>query len=135
MYLITSLLIILLATVLKCVMITFWRFFDIPTSVLPSIRSSSEIYGKLVSGPLAGVPISGVCIIISMYKIILNVCTHTIWGQSYLAPFKNVFSSFFRSVWGTSSQHLLVNCVSRKVKLKIRKFVVSVLFVSIFRKW
>ena len=26
-----------------------FRFFDIPMSVLPAVRSSSEIYGKLVS--------------------------------------------------------------------------------------
>ena len=26
-----------------------FRFFDIPMSVLPDVRSSSEIYGKLVS--------------------------------------------------------------------------------------
>ncbi|CAH3186733.1 unnamed protein product [Porites evermanni] len=35
------------------------KFFDIPMSVLPDVRSSSEIYGKLVEGPLSGVPISG----------------------------------------------------------------------------
>ena len=37
----------------------FCRFFDIPFSVLPEIRSSSEIYGYLTSGSLRGVPISG----------------------------------------------------------------------------
>ncbi|XP_076438724.1 glycerol kinase 3-like isoform X2 [Babylonia areolata] len=36
------------------------RFFEIPKSVLPEIRSSSEIYGKMDSGPLKGVPISGI---------------------------------------------------------------------------
>lgn len=35
------------------------KFFDIPMSVLPTVRSSSEIYGTLVGGPLSGVPISG----------------------------------------------------------------------------
>ncbi|KAG0424847.1 hypothetical protein HPB47_027948, partial [Ixodes persulcatus] len=35
------------------------NFFGVPMSVLPSIRSSSEIYGMLCDGPLAGVPISG----------------------------------------------------------------------------
>lgn len=36
------------------------RFFDIPKSVLPEIRSSSEVYGHLTSGALKGVPISGI---------------------------------------------------------------------------
>ncbi|KAL4717437.1 hypothetical protein ACJJTC_000586 [Scirpophaga incertulas] len=35
------------------------KFFEVPKSVLPDIRSSSEIYGYISSGPLAGVPISG----------------------------------------------------------------------------
>nr|KAG5703569.1 hypothetical protein BaRGS_000954 [Batillaria attramentaria] len=36
------------------------RFFDIPKAVLPEIRSSSEVYGKMASGPLQGYPISGI---------------------------------------------------------------------------
>ncbi|KAK7086368.1 hypothetical protein SK128_004638 [Halocaridina rubra] len=36
------------------------KFFGIPMSILPEIRSSSEIYGYIGRGPLAGVPISGV---------------------------------------------------------------------------
>ncbi|XP_065199681.1 glycerol kinase 3-like [Planococcus citri] len=35
------------------------RFFDIPSEILPKIRSSSEIYGYIVEGLLHGVPISG----------------------------------------------------------------------------
>lgn len=34
-------------------------FFDIPKDLLPKVRSSSEIYGLMKSGELAGVPISG----------------------------------------------------------------------------
>ncbi|XP_028727679.1 glycerol kinase-like [Peromyscus leucopus] len=34
-------------------------FFKIPMSILPRIRSSSEIYGLMKIGPLGGVPISG----------------------------------------------------------------------------
>lgn len=37
-----------------------FRFFNIPMSVLPEIRSSSEIYGYVTEGPLLGIPISGV---------------------------------------------------------------------------
>ncbi|XP_069164684.1 glycerol kinase isoform X2 [Procambarus clarkii] len=36
------------------------KFFNIPMSILPEIRSSSEIYGYITKGPLLGVPISGV---------------------------------------------------------------------------
>ncbi|XP_070548110.1 glycerol kinase-like isoform X2 [Ptychodera flava] len=36
------------------------KFFDIPKSVLPEIRSSAEVYGTLKGGPLTGLPISGV---------------------------------------------------------------------------
>ncbi|KAG6454184.1 hypothetical protein O3G_MSEX008547 [Manduca sexta] len=35
------------------------RFFEVPKSVLPEIKSSSEIYGYISDGPLKGVPISG----------------------------------------------------------------------------
>ncbi|MEU6563202.1 glycerol kinase GlpK [Nocardia nova] len=34
--------------------------FDIPVSLLPQIRSSSEVYAKITSGPLAGVPVAGI---------------------------------------------------------------------------
>lgn len=36
------------------------KVFNIPMSVLPEIRSSSEIYGYLTESALRGVPISGV---------------------------------------------------------------------------
>ncbi|XP_069746259.1 glycerol kinase 3 isoform X3 [Narcine bancroftii] len=35
------------------------KFFDIPMSILPAVRSSSEIYGLMKCGRLAKVPISG----------------------------------------------------------------------------
>lgn len=41
-------------------------FFQIPSSILPQIRSSSEIYGYIQDDILHGVPISGV------YNIFLN---------------------------------------------------------------
>ncbi len=34
--------------------------FDIPKAMLPRICSSSEVYGKVAAGPLAGVPIAGI---------------------------------------------------------------------------
>lgn len=39
---------------------TLCRYFDIPMQMLPEIKSSSEIYGKISFGPLTGIPISGV---------------------------------------------------------------------------
>lgn len=35
------------------------KFFGIPSSVLPKIRSSSEIYGSFADGPLKGIRLSG----------------------------------------------------------------------------
>ncbi|NP_001108335.1 glycerol kinase [Bombyx mori] len=35
------------------------RFFEVPKSVLPDIKSSSEVYGYIADGPLKGVPIAG----------------------------------------------------------------------------
>ena len=34
--------------------------FDIPASMLPQIRSSSEVYAEIATGPLAGVPVAGI---------------------------------------------------------------------------
>ena len=38
----------------------FCSFFDVHKAMLPEIRSSAEIYGKIYSGALKGIPISGV---------------------------------------------------------------------------
>ena len=34
--------------------------FEIPASTLPAVKSSSEVYGQAVTGPLKGVPIAGI---------------------------------------------------------------------------
>ncbi|GAA5067801.1 glycerol kinase GlpK [Nocardia callitridis] len=34
--------------------------FDVPESMLPQIRSSSEVYAEISSGPLAGIPVAGI---------------------------------------------------------------------------
>ncbi|XP_026300893.1 glycerol kinase isoform X1 [Apis mellifera] len=39
---------------------TLCRYFDIPMQMLPEIRSSAEIYGKIAIGPLKGITISGI---------------------------------------------------------------------------
>jgi len=36
------------------------EFFDIGKAMLPEIHSSSEVYGKLVDGPLKGLPVAGI---------------------------------------------------------------------------
>ncbi|KAK9891524.1 hypothetical protein WA026_014761 [Henosepilachna vigintioctopunctata] len=35
------------------------KFFDLPVTILPAIKSSSEIYGYISDGPLKGIPICG----------------------------------------------------------------------------
>jgi glycerol kinase len=44
-------------------MIDLNRQLEIPTNILPNIRSSSEIYGHIAEGPMKGVPIAGVPIL------------------------------------------------------------------------
>ncbi|XP_063995156.1 glycerol kinase 3-like isoform X1 [Diachasmimorpha longicaudata] len=39
---------------------TLCRYFDISMKLLPEIRSSSEVYGRITVGPLEGIPISGI---------------------------------------------------------------------------
>ncbi|CAN5147022.1 glycerol kinase GlpK [soil metagenome] len=39
---------------------TLLEAFGVPRKLLPEIRSSSEIYGEVADGPLAGVPIAGI---------------------------------------------------------------------------
>ncbi|WP_225730686.1 MULTISPECIES: glycerol kinase GlpK [unclassified Nocardia] len=34
--------------------------FGVPSSILPQIRSSSEVYAEINSGPLAGIPVAGI---------------------------------------------------------------------------
>ena len=51
------------------------RFFDIPVSILPEIRSSSEIYGYLTKH-LAGIPISGVRYIDIDIEATIKLWTH-----------------------------------------------------------
>lgn len=36
------------------------KFFKIPMSILPKIKSSADFFGNIKSGPLAGIPITGV---------------------------------------------------------------------------
>lgn len=38
-------------------------FFRIPMRMLPKIKSCSEVYGLVHTGPLQGIPIAGVCIL------------------------------------------------------------------------
>lgn len=38
---------------------TLIKFFGLPSTILPTIRSSSEIYGYIKNGPLSTIPISG----------------------------------------------------------------------------
>ena len=41
----------------------FHRFFGVPLSILPQIKSSSENFGKINQGCLKNVPITAVCCI------------------------------------------------------------------------
>jgi glycerol kinase len=59
---------------------TLMKFFDVPANViLPSIKSSSEIYGYMLDGPLKGVPISG-CLGDQQAALVGQGCLHV--GQA-----------------------------------------------------
>ena len=86
--------------------------FDIPMSMLPEIRSSSEVYGEVASGPLAGVPIAGV----------LGDQQAATFGQACLSPgeAKNTYGTgnFLLLNTGTdpvSSEHGLLTTVCYRI--------------------
>jgi glycerol kinase len=45
------------------------RFFDIPRSILPQVCSSAEVYGIVSEGPLKGIPIAGVRVLITDVEV------------------------------------------------------------------
>jgi glycerol kinase len=49
------------------------KLLNIPKSILPTIKSSSEVYGTMSEGPLKGIPISGVS------KIIEEILIASVW--------------------------------------------------------
>ena len=86
--------------------------FDIPMSMLPEIRSSSEVYGEVAAGPLEGVPIAGV----------LGDQQAATFGQACLSPgeAKNTYGTgnFLLLNTGTdpvSSEHGLLTTVCYRI--------------------
>lgn len=76
--------------------------FGIKSDILPEIRSSSEIYGKINCGSLIdGIPISGVCTVdFSCEEYVVTVL------------------EYFR-FWAINRLHLWVTTVSKKDKQRI----------------
>ncbi|KAA0022661.1 glycerol kinase GlpK [Antrihabitans cavernicola] len=86
--------------------------FGIPTSMLPEIRSSSEVYGEIVDGPLAGVSVAG----------ILGDQQAATFGQACLSPgeAKNTYGTgnFLLLNTGTTpvaSEHGLLTTVCYRI--------------------
>jgi len=52
---------------------TLLSFFNIPSEILPRIRSSSEIYGYIQDDLLQGVPISGVYDLHIFFKTLMQM--------------------------------------------------------------
>lgn len=67
------------------------KFFNIPHSILPTIKSSSEIYGVFSDGPLKGVPLSG-CVGDQQSALIGQQCFSP--GQVILPCWANKLKSF-----------------------------------------
>jgi glycerol kinase len=88
------------------------RIFNIPEAMLPRICSSSEIYGDISEGPLAGVPIAG----------ILGDQQAALFGQGCLHPgeAKNTYGTGCFLLMNTgqkpvSSHHGLLTTVAYKL--------------------
>ncbi|XP_017158991.1 glycerol kinase-like [Poecilia reticulata] len=87
-------------------------FFDVPMEILPTVRSSSEIYGRMRSGSLAGVPISG-CLGDQSAALVGQMCFEE--GQA-----KNTYGTgcFLLRNTGTKpvmSEHGLITTVAYKL--------------------
>ncbi|XP_007541625.1 glycerol kinase-like isoform X1 [Poecilia formosa] len=87
-------------------------FFDIPMEILPTVRSSSEIYGRMRSGSLAGVPISG-CLGDQSAALVGQMCFEE--GQA-----KNTYGTgcFLLRNTGTkpvTSEHGLITTIAYKL--------------------
>ncbi|CAJ0564609.1 unnamed protein product, partial [Mesorhabditis spiculigera] len=50
-------------------------FFEVPIDILPEIRSSAEVYGEFLDGPLKGIPISG-CLGDQQAALVGHGCLH-----------------------------------------------------------
>lgn len=51
------------------------KFFDLPPNILPTVKSSSEVYGVIREGPLKDIPISG-CIGDQQSALLGQQCLH-----------------------------------------------------------
>ncbi|XP_029832359.2 glycerol kinase isoform X1 [Ixodes scapularis] len=88
------------------------NFFGVPMSVLPSIRSSSEIYGMLCDGPLAGVPISG-CLGDQSAALVGQLCFNI--GQAKCTYGTGCFLLYNTGLEIVQSNHGLLTTVAYKL--------------------
>ncbi|XP_067029471.1 glycerol kinase 3-like isoform X2 [Acropora muricata] len=88
------------------------KFFDIPMSVLPTVKSSSEIYGKLVGGPLNGVPISG-CLGDQQAALVGQLCFNQ--GDAKNTYGTGCFLLYNTGTEAVVSQHGLLTTVAYKL--------------------
>jgi hypothetical protein len=69
---------------IRKLLISYCRYFGIPHDVFAEVRSTSEIYGHIKDGPLAGVPISGVMKFIGYaHQHIRGNEIHTLYTPTY----------------------------------------------------
>ncbi|XP_046456345.1 glycerol kinase-like isoform X1 [Daphnia pulex] len=85
------------------------KFFNIPTSILPEIRSSSEIYGFLTSTPLGGTPISG-CLGDQQSALIGQLCLEP--GQAKMTYGTGGFLLYNTGIVPVQSEHGLITTVA-----------------------
>lgn len=81
------------------------RAFGVPPDILPTIKSSSEIYGYVFAGSLAGIPVSGVGTLFPR------------WPRS-ACPFSHFHSRF--SVWEINKRRWWVKRASNSDRPNVR---------------
>jgi len=87
------------------------KFFDIPSKLLPEIRSSSEIYGHVATGLLKGVAISGVGL--SIMYLYFN------YAKMY------VISALFRILTDLSQLFLRVDSITKSTLTQSLFFIIG----------
>lgn len=88
------------------------RFFSVPMSILPEIRSSSEIYGHIQQGSLAGVPISG-CLGDQSAALVGQMCLKI--GQAKNTYGTGCFLLYNTGIQPVFSDHGLLTTVAYKL--------------------
>ncbi|XP_053669620.1 glycerol kinase [Anopheles nili] len=91
------------------------RFFRIPTSILPEIRSCSEVYGYINDGPLSGIPIAS-CLGDQQAALLGQMCLSA--GQANCTIDEGMFVLFNTAQEIIDSDHGLLSTVAYQLGVR-----------------